>query len=412
MRTTILTIILFAVLAPGASANHVACGDLVTTDTTLDSDLQCDGGVGLVIGADGVRLDLNGHSINTSAVALDNRGGYDDLTVTNGTLNGGTAAALAGADSNSFQGVSFQGESGVSISGSSGVRIEDSEVRSGLGGIDIVDSDDTALDDLDVFSSTSGNVIEVGPGSDGTTITGVVLRESTPFSCCASGTGIHVSGGTVGTTIDGNSITGQPRGGIVVDDGAADVTITHNTVVDSSDGSGISVRTSSASIGWNTSDHNGFFGIFAVSGVTDLGGNEASGNGYSFPEETPPDADCRGVVCNAPANVFSGFLSPIAVDGSSDFHLGSTVPVRFTLTDPAGEHVPAASATLHVAEVVGGVVGPYSEAESVNGKGFRYDEETGTYVFNLSTRALSAGTWSLRITLDDGTTHAVRIALS
>jgi Periplasmic copper-binding protein (NosD) len=47
-----------------ASASHVSCGDIITADTTLDSDLVDCPNNGIVIGADGVTLDLNGHLID------------------------------------------------------------------------------------------------------------------------------------------------------------------------------------------------------------------------------------------------------------------------------------------------------------------------------------------------------------
>ena len=50
--------------APPASASHVNCGDVITQDTTLDSDLLNCPGDGLVIGADGVTVDLAGHTID------------------------------------------------------------------------------------------------------------------------------------------------------------------------------------------------------------------------------------------------------------------------------------------------------------------------------------------------------------
>ena len=47
-----------------ASANHVSCGDEITADTTLDSDLVDCPNNGIVIGADDITLDLNGHRID------------------------------------------------------------------------------------------------------------------------------------------------------------------------------------------------------------------------------------------------------------------------------------------------------------------------------------------------------------
>ena len=47
-----------------ASATHVRCGDTITADTTLDSDLLDCPNNGIVIGADDITLDLNGHTID------------------------------------------------------------------------------------------------------------------------------------------------------------------------------------------------------------------------------------------------------------------------------------------------------------------------------------------------------------
>lgn len=69
MRTA-LVILLFALgsyLALGAaqaSASHVSCGDTITSDTTLDADLVDCPSNGILIGAEGVTLDLNGHMID------------------------------------------------------------------------------------------------------------------------------------------------------------------------------------------------------------------------------------------------------------------------------------------------------------------------------------------------------------
>ena len=62
-----LTVLAVAtLLASGgqALASHVQCGDVITQDTTLDSDLIDCPGDGLVIGADDVTLDLNGHTVD------------------------------------------------------------------------------------------------------------------------------------------------------------------------------------------------------------------------------------------------------------------------------------------------------------------------------------------------------------
>jgi hypothetical protein len=81
-----------------AVATHVSCGDTITTDTTLDSDLANCPGPGLVIGADNVTLDLGGHTIdgdggtgfdvgivNGPASTVD-RAPHSGVTIENGTV--------------------------------------------------------------------------------------------------------------------------------------------------------------------------------------------------------------------------------------------------------------------------------------------------------------------------------------
>lgn len=46
-----------------ATPRPLACRDIITSDTVLGNDLTCPGN-GLVIGADNVRMDLNGHTIS------------------------------------------------------------------------------------------------------------------------------------------------------------------------------------------------------------------------------------------------------------------------------------------------------------------------------------------------------------
>jgi large repetitive protein len=49
--------------AQAAKEAHVSCGDTITVDTTLDSDLIDCPNNGIVIGADDITLDLNGHTV-------------------------------------------------------------------------------------------------------------------------------------------------------------------------------------------------------------------------------------------------------------------------------------------------------------------------------------------------------------
>jgi parallel beta-helix repeat protein len=66
-RVLVLALVVAGVTVLGtgsALASHVGCGDTITTDTTLDSDLLNCTNNGIVIGADNITLDLNGHRID------------------------------------------------------------------------------------------------------------------------------------------------------------------------------------------------------------------------------------------------------------------------------------------------------------------------------------------------------------
>jgi hypothetical protein len=101
-RAMVLALVVagFSVVGAGQSlARHVGCGDTITTDTTLESDLVDCPNNGIVIGADNITLDLNGHTIDGDGRRVDscpededcdvgmlNLAGYNGLTVVGGTI--------------------------------------------------------------------------------------------------------------------------------------------------------------------------------------------------------------------------------------------------------------------------------------------------------------------------------------
>ena len=79
------------------SANDL-CGATVTADVRLDRDLEC-AGDGLVVGADGITVDLNGHTMTGpgSGVGI-SIGGRADVTIAGGVIrNFGVAIRLTAA---------------------------------------------------------------------------------------------------------------------------------------------------------------------------------------------------------------------------------------------------------------------------------------------------------------------------
>ena len=77
-----------AAAAPASAATDtLSCGDTVTTSVTLSEDLLDCPGDGLVVGADDVTIDLNGHTVSgvwpSSGIRIE---GFDGVTVRDGIL--------------------------------------------------------------------------------------------------------------------------------------------------------------------------------------------------------------------------------------------------------------------------------------------------------------------------------------
>lgn len=112
--------------------------------------------------------------------------------------------------------------------------------------------------------------------------------------------------------------------------------------------------------------------------------------------------------------VYGGIQQPVNADGTSIFKLGSTVPVKIRIGDAGGSAVSSAIARLELVKLTNSVEGTVLEATTngnANSGNFFRLSGPGEYIYNLSTKPLSTGTWALRISLDDGTTYTTRISL-
>jgi large repetitive protein len=264
-RAMVLALVVagFTVVGGGqALASHVGCGDTITTDTTLDSDLLNCPNNGIIIGADNITLDLNGHTIDGDGTPVDpcpegepcdigvlNVAGHDRLTIVGGTVQqfgvgvlveGGAAHRLhqlAASDNTDFgiivagstdsvieqTSMSDNGTSGLVLVESSGALVAHNAV-SGSNGYAIFTAvvDDSriqnnALDGnnhgIAVFDGGSRNLIQRNVVSHG--------RGST----------IDLTGG-VGNRIERNRLVDTGEGIIVVD--VQDTLISRNHLTDTS----------------------------------------------------------------------------------------------------------------------------------------------------------------------------------
>jgi Right handed beta helix region len=195
VRHLVLVVVLaLGALALGAApalAQPLECGAVVTQDTTLTSDLLDCPGDGLVIGADGITVDLNGHTIsgtlisgsNLEQVGIDNSAGHDDVTIRNGTVKFFYHGAIhmVAADRNRIEGMTldlFHDFGIVLEGGSSGNRLTGNTVtRAGNVGIGLYGAATPSRDNLIAGNATiSANTANIALRFG--TILGTVIEDN------------------------------------------------------------------------------------------------------------------------------------------------------------------------------------------------------------------------------------------
>lgn len=138
-----LVAVCLALTAGQASASHVSCGATITADTTLDGDLLDCPSNGILIGADGITLDLNGHAIQGDGELTEDcpddepcdvgvvNDGHRGVTVRDGSVREFALAAVIGvAADNRLVHLSLTRSTfpGVVVFESSGLRFEHNTV--------------------------------------------------------------------------------------------------------------------------------------------------------------------------------------------------------------------------------------------------------------------------------------------
>lgn len=300
---------------PGvAGAQGPACGRVLTHDVRLSVDLNCggDGAPALIIGADGVAVDLAGHTVSDdiASIGIDNTRGHDRVTISDGTVSAGRAIVLQDASRNLLvnletAGVRVSGgvrnevrestvasptgnQTALSVDGSDRMRILDNTLTGGFVAALSLTSDGSVLDGNDVTRA----IIVVGSGNrlvdnfvkDGATLpnivvqsgTGNVVRENWVFGPQTQ-LGLRLEAEATGTVVRQNVLAGSGTDGILVALGATGTTLRRNFAIDNRD-DGIDVREPATLLVRNTASDNDDLGIEAVAGVTGVG-NRAAGNG-------------------------------------------------------------------------------------------------------------------------------------
>jgi parallel beta-helix repeat protein len=305
---TVAGVMALLIGAPGSAlATHVTCGDTITQDTKLDSDLLGCTGDGIVIGADNITLDLGGHVVggddDISDHGVQNFGGFDGVVVTNGEIRDfGVGARFSSSVASRFTGLTVTSNTGSAIvleSGSpSGSIVRNSITNNNFGviltgsssmnevsgnSIDnnaasglliATNSDQNQVTRNSFFSNDEGIHVEDNSGS--TAADGNVLRGNSASNHVT--VGLNIGNGAVGTDVIRNDATGNAFDGVFVQSGAINTVLLGNNSSNNNQ-DGIQVESSATTLTRNVANFNTGWGIIAVAGVTDGGGNRAKGNG-------------------------------------------------------------------------------------------------------------------------------------
>ena len=327
-----------------AAAEHVHCGDVIAQDTTLDGDLACAGDA-LELAADGVTLDLGGHTIRQSGAA--GRGvvawAGNRVVIRNGTIQGfADGVETDGARGTTLHDMVLEGNgNGLRCAYAPECRIEDSTVRDNGVGIQVASADGGSREPTivrrnrihdngvgvtitgesavvsenriernrtDGIRNDYGYPVEIERnvvahnGGDGVHvwyIADATVAKNRIFDNGANGVAVFGSFGQFGDTaadIRDNRITGNDQDGVLVRDPGIVATVERNHT-DRNGDDGIEVDHGPTSdlccfdvvVSANRAFFNADLGIEAVPAATDGGGNRAKHNG--------DPAQCVGVSC-------------------------------------------------------------------------------------------------------------------
>jgi hypothetical protein len=334
--TTIVVLALCPLVSP-ANAAHVQCGDTITTNTTLDSDVACPNGseYGLRIGADNVLLKLNGYAVRAGTGTVPTPGsgiisgpdpdGLSGVRIKRGAVQGfengidlggfQNGVDLGPANDTTVFKVTVSGNPlfGIDLVGDRN-RVEQSTVE-GMGergrGILFLGDDAYAWGNViaggQLGVAASGdrprlvyNQVDCAPNSDAGVLaqqytTAAVLNRNT-VSRCADGVRVRSSsidtGGAVVrlNEVSGSSLLGSAYGLFIVDGQA----IVGRNTVSGGTSTGIYSELPGTRIQNNVAHDNTGYGIYGAQGTVDGGGNIAYANG----DGTNPQ--CVNVECSAP----------------------------------------------------------------------------------------------------------------
>jgi hypothetical protein len=235
-------------VTPDSATVNIRCGETLTTSVTVNGDLLCGGGAGLVVAGTDVTVNLNGHVIagsGTSGTGIDVTGSND--VVKDGFVAGWDVGILIGLDQPSI----------------------------------------TATDDTVSAVRAFNNNVGFSDNGVGTKLTDDIAFHN-------AHDGIHKLFFGTGAVYQGDHELNNGGAGVSVLNG--DAQVINNVANGNVEGIDIATTSLLANLTGNTTDFNSDFGIRIFNGMPiDGGGNKAKGNGYGTSSNP---VQCEGVVCS------------------------------------------------------------------------------------------------------------------
>jgi parallel beta-helix repeat protein len=202
--------------ALASSDAMVSCGEVITTDVTLQEDLSCPDD-GVVISTDGITFNMNGHTITSN----DGNDNSVDLTM---DVAGNSGILVSGADDVTILGLGqISGfDTGIRFTGSSDAQVSDVTLRdNGIGalvsGSDSIYISKNSIDtnDYGIVSESSDSGVASFNQIVSNSEAGIVLLESSENVIAGNGvfgngdTGIFLNDQSTHNTVDYNIVFGH-----------------------------------------------------------------------------------------------------------------------------------------------------------------------------------------------------------
>jgi parallel beta-helix repeat protein len=335
MRAVVPTVVAAALLTIGAGSalakkpSPATCGQVITHNFHLRNDLVDCPGPGLVIGANHIRVDLEGHLVDgiNAGDGIDNTGGFDNVIVRHGTIQQFQQGVhLINASMNRLDRLAVQQTfRGIEVESSDHTRIVHNRVTANFDGIHLIGSDTNRIAYNNVFGNTASAIVLIR-GSDGNNVVHNKTHDNASWGITSDnsannvydhnrvfrnniagiepfhGTNIRITNNTVwrnqigielftttGSVLRGNKIRGNVMDGIHTFMASTGNLLVNNASHRNGD-DGIDVADAGNTIKRNHANRNVDLGIFAAAGNLDGHGNTAHHNGNA--------AQCVGVACH------------------------------------------------------------------------------------------------------------------